>query len=84
MQNLFNLFPYVKGFPKAKNVHSLTTESGSKQRFSLLLEKVVIQAVCLRAQAVRIKAQFRSKGRDMDNRYLGEDRQFQQHQTNTF
>jgi len=62
----------------------MTTESGSKQRFSLLLEKVVIQAVCLRAQAVRIKATFNSKGRDMDNRYLGEDRQFQQPQTNTF
>ena len=81
MQNLFNLFPYVKGFPKAKNFQSLTTESGSKQRFSLLLEKVVIQAVCLRAQAVKIKATFNSKGRDMD---LGEDRQFQQPQTNTF
>ena len=27
---------------------NLTTESGSKQRFSLLQEKAVIQAVCLR------------------------------------
>ena len=34
------------------------TESESKQRFSLLQEKVVIQAVCLRTQAVTIKAQF--------------------------
>ena len=29
--------------------------SGSKQRFSLLQEKPVIQAVCLRTQAVSIK-----------------------------
>ena len=34
------------------------TESESKQRFSLLQEKVVIQAVCLRTQAVSMKAQF--------------------------
>ena len=34
------------------------TESESKQRFSLLQEKVVIQAVCLRTQAGSMKAQF--------------------------
>ena len=36
----------------------LTSGSGSKQRFSLLQEKAVIQAVCLRTQAVSIKARF--------------------------
>ena len=35
----------------------MTTASGSKQRFySMLQEKVVIQAVCLRIQAVSIKS----------------------------
>ena len=33
-----------------------------KQRFSLLQEKAVIQAVCLRTQAVSIKAGFGPKG----------------------
>ena len=51
-------FLMLKAFQKAKNYQNLTTESGSKQRFSLLHEKVVIQAVCLRTQAVSIKAQF--------------------------
>ena len=37
---------------------NLTSESGSKQRFSLLQAKAVIQAVCLRTQAVSIKARF--------------------------
>ena len=37
---------------------NLTIGSGSKQRFSLLQEKEVIQAVCLRTQAVSIKARF--------------------------
>ena len=45
-------------FQKAKSYQNLTTESGSKQRFSLLQEKAVIQAVCLRTQAVSIKARF--------------------------
>ena len=36
------------GFPKAKFYQNLTSESGSKQRFSLLQEKAFIQAVCLR------------------------------------
>ena len=46
---LFYPFP----FQKAKFYQNLTTESGSKQRFSLLQEKGVIQAVCLRTQAVK-------------------------------
>ena len=50
-----------------------STESGSKQRFSLLQEKVVIQALCPRTQADSIKA-----------RYLGKIRKFQQPQTNMF
>ena len=37
---------------------NLTAERGSKQRLSLLQEKVVIRAVCLRTQAVSIKAWF--------------------------
>ena len=32
---------------KAKFYQNLTSESGSKQRYSLLQEKVVIQAACL-------------------------------------
>ena len=40
--------------PKAKNSQNLITESWSKQRFSLIQEKVVIQVVCLRTQAVSI------------------------------
>ena len=47
-----------KAFQKAKFYQNLTTESGSKQRFSLLQEKAVIQAVCLRTQVVSIKAWF--------------------------
>ena len=45
-------------FQKAKFYQNLTTESGSKQRFSLFQEKAVIQAVCLRTQAVSIEARF--------------------------
>ena len=45
-------------FQKAKFYQNLTSESGSKQRFSLLKAKAVIQAVCLRTQAVSIKARF--------------------------
>ena len=45
-------------FQKAKFYQNMTTESGSKQRFSLLQEKVVIQAVCLRTQAVSVKSRF--------------------------
>ena len=47
-----------KALQKAKFYQNLTSGSGSKQRFSLLKEKAVIQAVCLRTQAVSIKAQF--------------------------
>ena len=47
-----------KAFQKAKFYQNLTCGSGSKQRFSLLQEKAVIQAVCLRTQAVSIKARF--------------------------
>jgi len=54
-QNLCNPFPYVQ---KAKFYQNLTSESGSKQRFRLLQAKAVIQAVCLRTQAVSIKARF--------------------------
>ena len=51
LQNLCNLFSYI-----IDSAQNLTTESGSKQRFSL--EKVLIQAVCLMTQAVIIKARF--------------------------
>jgi hypothetical protein len=57
-QILCNPFPYVKGFPKSIILSNLTSGSGSKQRFNLLQEKEVIQAVCLRTQAVSIKARF--------------------------
>ena len=43
---------------KVKTYQNLTTEIGSKQRFSLLQEKVEIQAVFLRTQAVSIKVRF--------------------------
>ena len=45
-----------KAFQKAKFYQNLTSGSGSKQRFSLLPEKAVIQAVCLMTQAVSIKS----------------------------
>jgi len=48
---------------KKNNYQNLTTESGSKQKFNLLQEKVVIQAVCLRTQAACIKSSYRRKGR---------------------
>ena len=51
-------FLMLKAFQKAKFYQNLRTESGSKQRSSLLQEKAVIQAVCLRTQAVSIKARF--------------------------
>ena len=43
-----------KAFQKPKFYQNLTSGSGSKQRFSLLQEKAVIQAVCLRPQTVSI------------------------------
>ena len=51
-------FLMSKAFQKANNYQNLTSGSGSKQRFCLLQEKAVIQAVCLRTQAVSIKARF--------------------------
>ena len=50
-QNLFR-FLMSKAFQKAKFYQNLTNGSGLKQRFRLLQEKAVIQAVCLRTQAV--------------------------------
>jgi len=50
-------FLISKAFQKAKFYQNLIN-GGSKQRFTLLQEKSVIQAVCLRTQAVRIKARF--------------------------
>ena len=47
-----------KAFQKDKFYQNLTSKSGSKLRFSLLQEKAVIQAVCLRTQVVSIKAPF--------------------------
>ena len=49
---------WSRAFQKAKFYQNLTSESGSKQRFSLLQAKAVIQAVCLRTQGVSIKARF--------------------------
>ena len=40
------------------NFFSQNLEVGQKQRFSLLQEQAVIQAVCLRTQAVSINARF--------------------------
>jgi len=51
-------FLMSKAFQKAKFNQNLTSGSGSKQRFSLLQEKAVIQAVYLRTQAASIKARF--------------------------
>ena len=48
-------------FQKAKFYQNLKTGNGSKQRFSLLQEKAVFQAVCLRTQAVSIKGGGGSK-----------------------
>ena len=69
-----------KAFQKDKFYQNLTSKSGSKLRFSLLQEKAVIQAVCLRTQVVSIKAPFYAEGFG----YVGKVRKFQQPQTNTF
>ena len=66
-----------KAFKKAKFYQNLTSGRGSKQRFSLLQEKVVIQAVCQRTRTVSIKARYRE-----GYGYLGKVRKFQQPQTN--
>ena len=67
---------------KFANLRKLKIESGSKQRFSLLQAKAVIQAVCLRTQAVSIKARFSAYREGFG--YVGKVRKFQQPQTNTF
>ena len=54
-----------KAFQKAKFYENLTSGSWSKQRFSLLQAKAVIQAVCLRTQELVLKPGFRPKGRAM-------------------
>ena len=47
------------GFQKAKKRdQNQITENELKQRLSLLQEKLVIQAVCLRTQAVSRKVRF--------------------------
>ena len=51
-------FLMSKAFQKAKFYQNLTSGIGSKQKFSLLQEKAVIQALRLRTQAVNIKARF--------------------------
>ena len=43
-------FLMSKAFQKAKFYQNLTGGSGSKQRFSLLQEKAVIQAVSIKAR----------------------------------
>ena len=43
-------FLMSKAFQKAKFYQNLTSESGSKQRFNLLQEKAVIQAVSIKAR----------------------------------
>ena len=51
----------ISGTPPRLNpipAEVLENQDGSKQRFSLVQEKAVIQAVCLRTQAVSIKARF--------------------------
>ena len=52
----------AQAFQKSKHYQNLTTESGSKQRFSLLQEKVVIKAVGRRNHAVLKKPSFRLLG----------------------
>ena len=51
-------FLMLKAFQRAKFYQNLTSESGSKQRFSFLQAQAVIQAGCLRIQAVSIEARF--------------------------
>ena len=43
-------FLMLKAFKKAKFYQNLTSESGTKQRFSLIQEKAVIQAVNIKAR----------------------------------
>ena len=53
-----NLQTFHRLSKKVKNYQNLTTDNGSKQRFSLLQENVIIQTVCLRTQAGNKKARF--------------------------
>ena len=51
-------FPWTGCLQEICNFFSQNLEVGQKQRFSLLQEQAVIQAVCLRTQAVSINARF--------------------------
>ena len=68
-------FLMSKSFQKAKFYQNLTSGSGSKQRFSLLQEKAVIQAVCLRTEAVGIKSPVLGLKGGL-NVYVGKVRKF--------
>jgi len=57
-------FLVSKAFQKAKFYQNLTSGSGSKQRFSLLQEKAVIQAVCRSCQYEK-----RTKSPDFKEKY---------------
>ena len=59
----FAIFFAKKAFQKAKFYQNLTIGSGSKQRFSLLQEKAVIQADALGLSQLALKPGFRPKGR---------------------
>ena len=75
-------FFMLKAFQKAKFYQNLTSGSGSKQIFSLLQEKAVIQAVCLRTEAVGIKSPV--LGLKGGLWVCRKSQKFQQPQTNTF
>ena len=75
-------FLMSQAFQKAKFYQNLTSESGSKQRFSLLQAKAVIPAVCMRTHAVSIKARFQAKREGFG--CVRKVRKFQQPQINTF
>ena len=51
---------YIQGDPHKTSLYykNLTTKVGQNKDLVLLQEKVVIQAVCVRTQAVSIKARF--------------------------
>ena len=56
-------FLMSKAFQKAKFYQNLTSGSGLKQRFSLLQEKAVIQAVCRGLRQLVLKPGVRPKRR---------------------
>ena len=68
MQISFDGLFLCKTFQNAKIYQNLKTESGTKQRFSLLQEKAVIQAV-----SIKLKPGFRSKGRALGIKKKSED-----------